>query len=221
MANTHILYNPKRGDCKLAQLMYFLASIDRIAFREMKLNQKKHAYYPTVMCGDFNMDFRSKLYEFITTSKLNNYRYLNRHLMSGQLETTMSEVLVNTTLLPKELGISDKCQFKSENDKRCPNSTRLDIFGGESLSHCFQFDSVYDHYDQNKNTYEVTTCINEFKRTVDYIFYHSEMNDDFAESELNVVARLELLKEHQVLTMNLPCRQFPSDHFMIAADFSI
>jgi len=221
VANTHILYNPKRGDCKLAQLMYFLASIDRIAFREIDFSQKKHTYHPTIMCGDFNMDFRSKLYDFITTSKLENYRYLNRNLMSGQLETTKSDAIVYTTLLPRELGISDKCEFKSENDIRYPNSTKLDIFGGENLSHGFRFNSVYEHYDPNKNTYEVTTCINDFRRTVDYIFYHSETNIDLGGNELNVVSKLELLKEHQVLNINLPCRQFPSDHFIIAADFSI
>ena len=69
VANTHLLYNPRRGDIKLAQLAILLAEIRR-------LNRLPDgSTNPVVLCGDFNSTPWSPLYSFLTTGSL-DYRGL-------------------------------------------------------------------------------------------------------------------------------------------------
>lgn len=199
--------------------MLLLAHLDRIAYRGLQADRRKPEYYPTLVCGDFNMDFRSKLYEFMRTSRLHDYRNLNRNLLSGQLETTGSNLCIENSILPREFGISDKSQFKHENDKRCLK--KADIFGGDDLGHAFNFDSVYKHNNTDESSLEVTICLDEAKKTVDYIFFHSEVDDKTNENEMNLKARLELFTLNDLRNVVLPCKYYPSDHFMIAGKFCV
>lgn len=64
VVNTHLLYNPRRGDIKLAQLALLMAEISRVA------QQDDCTACPILLCGDFNSVPASPLYTFITDSKL-------------------------------------------------------------------------------------------------------------------------------------------------------
>lgn len=64
VVTTHLLYNPRRGDIKLAQLALLLAEISRVAL------QDDGTTCPVLLCGDFNSVPTSPLYTFITDSKL-------------------------------------------------------------------------------------------------------------------------------------------------------
>jgi len=64
VANTHLLYNPRRGDIKLAQLAILLAEINRLS----RLPDGSKS--PVVLCGDFNSSPQSPLYSFLTTGCL-------------------------------------------------------------------------------------------------------------------------------------------------------
>lgn len=66
VANTHLLFNPKRGDVKLAQLAVMLAEIDRV----VKSCQASGELCNVILCGDFNSVPHSPLYELITTGQL-------------------------------------------------------------------------------------------------------------------------------------------------------
>lgn len=72
VANTHLLYNPKRGDVKLGQLCMLLAELHRVAPDQ-----------PLVLCGDFNTLPRSPLHELLHTGRL-RLDGLQRDLLSGQ-----------------------------------------------------------------------------------------------------------------------------------------
>lgn len=65
IANTHLLYNPRRGDIKLTQLAMLLAEIASVA------PQKDGTFCPIIICGDFNSVPGSPLYRFIKEGKLN------------------------------------------------------------------------------------------------------------------------------------------------------
>lgn len=65
IANTHLLYNPRRGDIKLTQLAMLLAEIASVA------PQKNGIFCPIIICGDFNSVPGSPLYRFIKEGKLN------------------------------------------------------------------------------------------------------------------------------------------------------
>jgi protein angel len=236
VATTHILYNPKRGDCKLAQLQYFLAHIDLIAFKCVKRvdNKLVQVYNPIIFCGDFNCDFRSKFYEFINNGKLTDYKNLNRNLLSGQLESTSSYIPIENNLLVmgEVLNISDQCQFKHEVTKRISVNqaegceVSLLNHGGNELRHSFDFESVYKHHNEEMSL-EITTCLKDTKKTVDYIFFHNSENKNMSEhveeiAQLKLLGRLELFKMNQIEHVtSLPIKNYPSDHFMIAARFSI
>lgn len=66
VANTHLLFNPKRGDVKLAQLAVMLAEIDEV----VKSCHASGELCNVVLCGDFNSLPHSPVYEFITTGEL-------------------------------------------------------------------------------------------------------------------------------------------------------
>lgn len=64
VANTHVLYNPRRGDVKLAQMAILLAEVDKVA----RLSDGSHC--PIILCGDLNSVPHSPLYNFIRDGEL-------------------------------------------------------------------------------------------------------------------------------------------------------
>jgi mRNA deadenylase 3'-5' endonuclease subunit Ccr4 len=76
VANIHVLFNPKRGDVKLAQVRTLL---------EAAAAEAAAAAAPAVVCGDFNSAAGSALYEFITRGAL-DLASTDRRCVSGQVE---------------------------------------------------------------------------------------------------------------------------------------
>lgn len=60
VANTHLLFNPRRGDIKLAQLAILLAEIRRLS------RLPDGSAVPVVLCGDLNATPWSPLLSFLT-----------------------------------------------------------------------------------------------------------------------------------------------------------
>ncbi|KAG5857573.1 hypothetical protein ANANG_G00020890 [Anguilla anguilla] len=111
VANTHLLFNPRRGDVKLAQLAILLAEIDLI----VKSLPLKGAGCPIVLCGDFNSVPNMPLYNFITTSQL-YYHGMPAWMISGQEDLCykMHPRRLFAPLWPSTLGITDTCQYVSD-----------------------------------------------------------------------------------------------------------
>ncbi|KAM8807247.1 protein angel homolog 1 [Eudromia elegans] len=108
VANTHVLYNPRRGDVKLAQMALLLAEIDKIA------KNAEGSYYPVILCGDLNSVPDSPLYKFIRNGQL-SYHGMPAWKVSGQED--FSQQLHPRKLLaplwPSSLGVTDNCQYVS------------------------------------------------------------------------------------------------------------
>ncbi|MEQ2162113.1 hypothetical protein GOODEAATRI_016466 [Goodea atripinnis] len=66
VANTHLLFNPRRGDVKLAQLAIMLAEIDAM----IKSCKARGEHCNIVFCGDFNAIPYMPLYQLVTTGEL-------------------------------------------------------------------------------------------------------------------------------------------------------
>ena len=109
VANTHLLYNPKRGDIKLAQLGMLLAEIDRLSYIPNG-NTESCRYHPVIMCGDFNSVPQCSLVDFIQTGTL-DYDGLKMVDVSGQ-EPWKSSRYLSCPLWPHGVGVTDKCQYK-------------------------------------------------------------------------------------------------------------
>ncbi|NXR22452.1 ANGE1 protein, partial [Cinclus mexicanus] len=107
VANTHVLFNPRRGDIKLAQVALLLAEIDKIA------RTTDGSYYPVILCGDLNSVPDSPLYKFIRNGELSYHGMPAWKVVSGQED--FSQQLYPRKLLaplwPSSLGVTDKCQY--------------------------------------------------------------------------------------------------------------
>ncbi|XP_048342420.1 protein angel homolog 1 isoform X2 [Sphaerodactylus townsendi] len=106
VANTHVLYNPHRGDIKLAQMALLLAEIDKTA----KLIDG--SYCPIILCGDLNSVPDSPLYQFIRNGQL-YYHGMPAWKVSGQEEFCYHphQRKLQSPLWPSCLGITDGCQY--------------------------------------------------------------------------------------------------------------
>ncbi|XP_005238772.1 protein angel homolog 2 isoform X1 [Falco biarmicus] len=238
IANTHLLYNPRRGDIKLTQLAMLLAEIASVA------PQKDGTFCPIIICGDFNSVPGSPLYRFIKEGKL-NYEGLAIGKVSGQEQFPRGQRILPIPIWPKKLGISQNCvyeikqQQKEENAGEKLKAAKLDnaqeiVMASEKLSsklqHHFKLSSVYSHYFPETGIPEVTTCHSRSAVTVDYIFYSAANDDTAAQSGaedsfhggLKLLGRLALLTEKDLWTVNgLPNENNSSDHLPLLAEFRL
>lgn len=98
VSTTHLLFNPKRHDIRLAQIQVLLAELDRVARDETTPNQTT----PIILTGDFNIQQSSEVFRLI----------IGEHIVPGNLFAKMNFKLgkISQSLLPREMGISDDCQ---------------------------------------------------------------------------------------------------------------
>lgn len=89
VATTHLLFNPKRSDIKLAQVHVLLAELEQMSFNK----NYKDRYYPIILTGDFNMEPTSAPYSLITDGRIN-----------------YQELPQKKPIIGEELGITDNCQ---------------------------------------------------------------------------------------------------------------
>ncbi|XP_007481430.2 protein angel homolog 2 isoform X2 [Monodelphis domestica] len=238
VANTHLLYNPRRGDIKLTQLAMLLAEISSVA------HQKDGTVCPIIICGDFNSVPGSPLYSFIKEGKL-NYEGLAIGKVSGQEQSPRGQRILSIPIWPPSLGISQNCVYEIPQVTRVEKAEEDDmtqkqlektevLIATEKLSsnlhHHFSLSSVYSHYLPNTGIPEVTTCHSKNAVTVDYIFYSTEkesMNSQQGTEValvggLKLLGRLSLLTEEDLWTVNgLPNENNSSDHLPLLAKFTL
>jgi protein angel len=101
VATTHLLYNPRRQDIRLAQIQILLAELDRIS-RIDNTNE----YLPVMLTGDFNLQPYSAPFELITKGNLSYANLTQRTLNSNSYNNPTN----GRKLLPIKLGITDNCK---------------------------------------------------------------------------------------------------------------
>lgn len=96
VATTHLLYNPRRHDIRLAQTQVLLAELDRMSYRELKQpGCPRRDPLPIIITGDFNLEFSSEAYKLVT---------------EGFVRLDRLSLPQRGRLLPIHLGITDNCQ---------------------------------------------------------------------------------------------------------------
>ncbi|XP_077195027.1 protein angel homolog 2 isoform X1 [Paroedura picta] len=246
VANTHLLYNPRRGDIKLTQLAMLLAEITNVALKE------DGRFCPLVLCGDFNSVPYSPLYNFLREGKL-NYEGLPIGKVSGQEQSPKGKRILSIPIWPQSLGISQDCMYEEQQKQLEKERERGEAKGNTleaseeimivsqrlptDLHHSFQLSSAYTHYLPDHGLPEVTTCHSRGAVTVDYIFYSeardnmSEQPDIFSpttgaehifEGGLKLLGRLSLVTEKDLWMVNgLPNETNSSDHLPLLAEFRL
>ncbi|KAK8928469.1 hypothetical protein KSP39_PZI017894 [Platanthera zijinensis] len=132
VCNTHLLYNPKRGEIKLGQVRVLL---DRAYTVSKDWNDA-----PVIVCGDFNSTPMSPLYKFIATQKL-NLLGLARDQVSGQYSATV-HIRPNygfSSYSRRDSGSAFGTQegyYRPNNQHYMENSFADGSFTGRMGSHC-------------------------------------------------------------------------------------
>jgi len=226
VATTHLLYNPRRHDIKLAQLQLLFAELDRIAFNG---GSEAGSYHPVILTGDFNLSPSTGTYQFITGGTL-QYEGLSKDLMAK----VSPAAGLKKELIPPHLKVTDQCQhlhvietrikFKagstsksseveSEEKHHVPFS-----FSSGQLSHKLKLQSAYPHWLGRLNGEPEVTTHQKDWITVDYIFYSQS---DCENPSLNLLSRLGLLSGAEVESLGgLPNLATPSDHLPLVSTFA-
>ncbi|XP_034941904.1 protein angel isoform X2 [Chelonus insularis] len=109
ISTTHLLYNPKRNDVRLAQTQILFSEIERIAFIEN--TESGPSYYPIIVCGDFNLQPFTGVYNFITKG---SFHYVGK----GQTLENRGFMRLSNCLIPSSLLVTDNCQHFNVLTKR-------------------------------------------------------------------------------------------------------
>lgn len=245
VANTHLLFNKKRGDIKLAQLAYLFAEVDSLAM--LRRDSLSDVYCPVILCGDLNSIPYSPLHYFLTKGEL-EYGSRIPSIISGQLLASppspgryISTSCIRLPLLPWNFGVTLGCQWRNlhsttgrdEENSSFPYNPvveRVKHDWTNVLTIPFQFKSVYNHHLED-GTPEVTTCHSKACCNVDYIFYTLGASTDEKskdgkrcshEGTLTLLRKLQLLgKSDFNVVKQLPNQQYSSDHLSLLALFKL
>lgn len=85
VATTHLLFNPKRHDVRLAQVQVLLAELEQMA-------HLRDGHCPIILTGDFNTVPNSTAFHLLT---------------EGSLDVSQ---VARVPIIPNDLGITDNCQ---------------------------------------------------------------------------------------------------------------
>ncbi|KAJ1476509.1 Endonuclease/exonuclease/phosphatase, partial [Baffinella frigidus] len=81
VGNTHVLFNPRRGDIKLQQIATLVAAA---ASMSDQIAEETGRPVPVILCGDFNTAPFSPIYEFLARGTLLLDRHQSPSQLSGQ-----------------------------------------------------------------------------------------------------------------------------------------
>lgn len=226
VANTHLLYNPRRLDIRLAQLKLFLAEIDRVAY-----DHREARYLPLILAGDLNSLPDSQIISL--------------------LDESMAILTVNWDFnMWKKLGITDNCQHLSvylnrmegrptsfselsiynseysvsggrEEEAAAPDSNKLysglfaGMFGSKVISHPLGLVSVYDKVKRRRRKTLMPSTGRDGPLVVDYMYYNIGTG-------LRPVERLRFYtKQERQVFGHLPNEKVASDHYSLVAVFEL
>lgn len=228
VVTTHLLYNPKREDVRLAQIQVLLAELDRHAQTTEPSGEK--TYIPVILTGDFNLKPFSAPFNLITNGELNYANLTSRTLIHSKASQTIQTN--GRRLLPIKLGITDNCQhaneiklYHSEQNKVAQyeyeeielTKETVNFFQTGTLRHSFDFKSVY-HRNSEQNSY-VSTFQDQWI-LVDYIFYSNEKSSNVKLELLNYLS-LPTADDCERMKLRIPNQFLGSDHLSLAAQFKL
>ena len=223
VATTHLLFNPKAGDIKLAQLSVLLAELHQMCLAP------DSSLCASVLCGDFNCLPHCPLLRFITTGRL-QYEGLSAAEIAGYSRKKNRKIPV--PLMPPSLSISQDCRFvaasstqEATNDR---TSTGEPLTNGApqelaTMSHGFNFESVYKVLD-GVHSSSVTTYHCAAMEMVDYIFFTppSDLVNPPTSSGLRLLARCVLPSNRTLRELGpMPNEFLTSDHLHLHAQFQL
>ncbi|ONI09148.1 hypothetical protein PRUPE_5G220800 [Prunus persica] len=209
IGNTHVLFNPNRGDIKLGQVRLFLEKAHELS--------QEWGSIPVIISGDLNSIPQSPMYQFLASSEL-DIRLHNRRHISGQVDSG-SENISFRSQNGKASSIRKYISRPSQyiwNEEEVRLATGIE--GATRLQHHLKLCSAYLGVPGSCRTRDrcgeplATSYHSKFMGTVDYI-WHTE--------ELVPVRVLETLPVN-ILRRNggLPSKKWGSDHLALVCELA-
>ncbi|TYZ66124.1 hypothetical protein PybrP1_009266 [[Pythium] brassicae (nom. inval.)] len=216
VATTHVLFNPKRGDVKLKQLELLTRRLSELRVQQPAGDAPEPSLLPVVLCGDFNLEPFSALYEFLSTGSL-RVPDLNRTMMSGQHDfdnpAAHKAKFVNENDTSRHLGTGTA---QGRFDANHPHSKPSRAFRVDATaSHDLGFASAYAQDPDERCTGEPKFTIfhTSSKGAVDYVW--------FTRDSLYCHGVLEMAPAGVLFAQrSLPTEHHASDHLSLIADLS-
>ncbi|VDK53661.1 unnamed protein product [Anisakis simplex] len=235
VANTHLLFNMKRGDVKLAQLAVLLANLDK------ECGPESGRSCPYVICGDFNMKPNCKIYEFIRSGQM-SFKNARRGTISTSEDNFTQGPLLYPGFMPSETNIGRDCRFVNKKGSLVDDvfevsmlltrtvSLKLHLEGNGTnvkghdnyWTHPLKLGSVYDHVAIDSQEPEVSAYSYEGTSNPDFMFY-SVKKRNLKEGPLHLVRRLSLPAASALYSTlgPWPNEITPSDHIPLVAEFHL
>ncbi|KAF9800717.1 hypothetical protein SFRURICE_015371, partial [Spodoptera frugiperda] len=154
VATTHLLYNPKRTDVRIAQMQLFLAEIDRFAYFN---NGRECGHLPIILTGDFNSTPDSPVVKLLERGRVS----------VGQFRDGSDW---------RRIGVTDNCQHLSVVlDRQIRRFTHFNdtqysgMFNAGVIGHSLNLCSVYEPYIVDGRL--GVTTFQDYWVNVDYIYF--------------------------------------------------
>ncbi|KAL1922965.1 uncharacterized protein VTP21DRAFT_9341 [Calcarisporiella thermophila] len=224
VANTHILFNPKRGLHKVAQLDLLFNCIRDLMHSDENIS--------LVLCGDFNTLPYTSIFNYITKGNI-NLSTIEEEYMSGQVSPPRYLSRHNHRHQYNRRSVGPYNSALIRELSRTRNSIFPQLFNRTTsqqhehkhiLTHDFDLRSVYFPFRRS----DFTTYHQHARLTCDYIFYgnlkkhEEEFSDEKGERrpKLALRERLALPAPHELQHVpGFPWYGIPSDHLSISARF--
>ncbi|XP_049694215.1 protein angel homolog 1 isoform X4 [Helicoverpa armigera] len=220
VATTHLLYNPKRTDVRLAQMQVFLAEIDRFAYYD---NGRESGHHPIIMTGDLNSTPDSAVIKLLDRGHVSASPYRDNSDWRRIGVTDNCQHL--SVILNRQQGIDTKfsnikiynSEYTVAEAESCGYSALTEqfssMFNSSVIGHSLNLGSVYSSFKSDGQC--VATTFQDYWVTVDYIYFSCC-------SALKVVERLRLPTETECEVLGrLPNEVYGSDHLALAAVFEL
>ena len=203
VANTHLLYNPKRGDVKLAQIRLLMAELDKVALCLKADGTSDH--HPIILCGDFNSEPNSLLFDFITkgSASFDGHRVGD---ISGQKEGLDKGKHIEDHHL-RILGITSDTRFEMSGQEDSDSREKAII------KHKLKLSSIVTEFTDRFGNKLVSTHSSYDSGLVDYIFYDK--------SKLKLIGYDRLMTIKHMQQQRIPNSYLGSDHLALKAMFAI
>lgn len=245
IANTHLIFNPKRCDIKLAQLKFFLSEIERMSLESYDEIKNERCHYPTILCGDLNSTPDSDVSRFV----------LKNSVCSHDL-ASCNHGIDATAMMMSQQGLD-------ENPRRRDSLPRQTCSSNDA-SECLDDDEANDNerghgratLDRTSDSSEIGNAsqddedgfpcckirtnenLNEFSHSLQFESVYPTVNKDgqsyvstfsscivdyiFFTPKLRLNSYRELLTEEELRQVGpLPNEEFPSDHLNLEARFTL
>ncbi|KAI9095859.1 Endonuclease/exonuclease/phosphatase [Phlyctochytrium arcticum] len=230
VATTHLVWSPKRGEVKLAQIQMLT---ERMRLLVQTHEAKINATIPVVLCGDFNLTPASMLYHFLTTGVM-DIRDGSNKTMSGQFSRALAYVGKDSASFPFRAACHEGIMANAGQENIIPVSIQPKVTPPQHsaiISHPFDFASVYAPYKHPTDGSRMFTSWHDSDQDlVDFIFFGGlnttssattdpQQRQRYQQTVLECLRCLATPLAQQCGKM--PSPSAPSDHIPLVAQFRL